>query len=334
LIERDDQPGRGLRIAIAGASHWHFEVDARYLALVRASGAELVGLSDDDEPAARARAELAECPWTLDHLELVSRFKPDLVLAMPRPDRAAAQIGALLETGCPIFAEKPLGLNASQVWPLVERAADRWVAVAFPNRYLPIFAQLARLRDAGRLGTLRHLAGRLIKGSGERYVNFGVPWMLDPAIAGGGPLRNLGIHLADMLNWQLGPGAARVVSASTVGNLCGQAIEDYAAGLLQTGDGVSALVEAGYSLAPLGGSDVELRFAATGAFLIQRGLRLEIQPAEGSPDVVEAQPRLGLYGELFFDCLRRLRRDQPPPTTIRDCALANETIDAIYAAAG
>jgi predicted dehydrogenase len=333
-MDRDDRPGRGLRIAIAGAGHWHFEVDARYLALVRASGAQIVGLSDDDEQVARARAEQADCPWTLDHLELVSRFKPDLVLAMPRPDRAASQIAALLETGRPIFAEKPLGLHAGQVWPLVERAADRWVAVAFPNRYLPIFAQLERLRESGRLGTLGHLAGRLIKGSGERYVKFGVPWMLDPAIAGGGPLRNLGIHLADLLNWQLGPGAARVVGATVVRGLRGQAIEDYAAGLLRTDDGVSAVIEAGYSLAPIGGSDVEVRFAATGAFLLQRGLRLEIQPAEGTPDLVEAQPRLGLYGELFFDCLRRLRRDQPPPTTIRDCALANETIDAIYAAAG
>ena len=328
----NDQPGRGLRIAFAGAGHWHFEVDARYLELVRAAGATVVGLSDDDEQVARARAELAGCPWTLDQLDLVHRFKPDLIVATPRPDRAARQVAALLETGLPIFAEKPLGLNAAEVWPLVERAEGRWIAVAFPNRYLPIFEHLSRLRADGRLGQLAHVSGRLVKGSGERYVNFGVPWMLDPATAGGGPLRNLGIHLADMLAWQLGARADQVVGGTTVSGLHDYRIEDFAAGLLKT-DGVSAYLEAGYSLAPLGGSDVELRFSATGAYLVQRGSNLEIHPADGTPEAVSFQPRHGLYGELFFDCLRRLRADQPPPTSVRECALANELIDAIYAAA-
>src|SRR5918912_368901 len=118
----DDAPGRGLRLAFAGVEHWHFSVDARYLDLARAAEVEIVGLSDDDEALARRRGEELACGWTTDVDELVSRFKPDIVVALPRPDRAPEQVGRLLDRGVPLFAEKPLGRQASDVWPLVERA--------------------------------------------------------------------------------------------------------------------------------------------------------------------------------------------------------------------
>jgi predicted dehydrogenase len=205
----DDAPGRGLRLAFAGAGHWHFNVDARYLALAREAGCHIVGLSDDDESIARARAAEAGCPSTTDLQTLVERFRPDFVVAMPRPDRAPEQIQTLLSLGVPMLAEKPLGLRAEQVWSLVESAERGWVAVAFPNRLLPIWERLDALDS-----TLVHLNFKLVKGSPERYRGFGVPWMLDPSIGGGGPLRNFGIHLADLVSWRLGPRAAQVVGAS------------------------------------------------------------------------------------------------------------------------
>src|SRR4051794_8401010 len=48
-----DLPGRGMRVAFAGVAHWHFSVDASYLALAQAAGVEIVGLSDDEALAKR-----------------------------------------------------------------------------------------------------------------------------------------------------------------------------------------------------------------------------------------------------------------------------------------
>ena len=322
-------PGRGLRLAFAGAGHWHFDVDARYLALAREAECEIVGVHDDDEAVARSRAEAAGCPWTTDLADLVGRFKPDLVLAMPRPDRAPVQVAELLELGVPLFAEKPLGLRAGQVWPLVEPAERGWMAVAFPNRLLPIWEQLEQLRAADRLGTLAHVNLRLLKGTPERYVEFGVPWMLDPAASGGGPVRNFGIHLADLLHWQLGPRAARVVSACLTHRLHGKPIEDYGVATLRAA-GVVITIEVGYTLASPTAGDTELRIAAAGATLIQRRDALEVQPADGEPLAVPNDPRRTGYRALFFDALRRLRRGDPPLAGVRDCALANEIVDAVY----
>jgi predicted dehydrogenase len=304
-----------MRLAFAGVAHWHFSVDAQYLALVRASGAEIVGLSDDDAG------------------ELVGRFRPDLVIALPRPDRAPEQVGRLLDRGVPLFVEKPLGLRAADVWPLVERAERGWVTVALPQRYQPIWTKLDELREGGRLGTLGHVGVRGINGPPWRYRAYGVPWMLDPAVAGGGPLRNIGIHLTDALVQLMAADSLRVVGAARMNRMHGEPIEDFIAAIFRTPDDVTATLETGYSFAPPKPGDSEMRIAATGAYLIQRREGLTVFPAEGEPEHIPASGQL-LYEELFFDALGRLRRGQPPIATVRDCALANELIDRIYEAAG
>lgn len=325
-----------MRVAFAGVEHWHFSVDARYLELVRASGAEVVGLSDDDPALARRRADEVGCGWAADPVELVERFKPDLVIALPRPDRAPEQVGRLLDTGVPLFAEKPLGVRAADVWPLVARAeaTGSWATVAFPQRYKPIWARLARLQADGRLGTLGHVGVRQVNGPPGRYRGYDVPWMLDPAIAGGGPLRNIGIHLTDMLQVLLGDRNPRVVAAATTRAMYGEPIEDFAAATFRTDDGVVATLEVGYSFAAPKPGDLDIHIAGTGAYLLQRRDELLVYPAEGQPEVLKEPPGVNLYREIFFDALRRLRAGRPPVATIRDCARANDLIDAIYAAAG
>ena len=333
---RDEAPGRGLKLAFAGVSHWHFLVDARYLEQARASGAEIVAVSDDDPDLARRHADELGCGWAADPVELVERFKPDLVVALPRPDRAPEQIGRLLETGVPIFAEKPLGLRATDVWPLAEQAerGGAWVTVAFPQRYRSLWAHLDRLRADGALGTLGHVGVRQINGPPRRYREYGVPWMLDPAIAGGGPLRNIGIHLTDMLSLLLEGRTPRVLAATATRAMHGEPIEDFVAATLRTDDGVIATLEVGYSFARPKPGDLDVHIAGTGAYVLQRRDELLIYPAEGEPVVVTDPPGTDLYREIFFDALRRLRAGKPPMATIRACARANALIDAIYSAAG
>jgi predicted dehydrogenase len=327
-----DPPGRGIRLAFAGVAHWHFSVDFRYLELAQAAEVTIVGLSDDDEALARRRGEELGCPWTTDLDELVTRCKPDIVLALPRPDRAPQQVGRLLDLGVPLFAEKPLGLRASDVWPLVERAERGWVTVAFSLRFLPFWAAYRRLRDAGTLGPIGHVGGRLINGPPWRYREYDVSWMLDPAIAGGGPLRNIGIHLADMLRHLFGEQELRVVGATKTDRVHGEPIEDYVTAIARTDDGTIATLATGYTFAPPRAGDLDIHLAAKGAYLHQRRDGLTIYPADGSPEqVVPVDPNI--YRAIFFDALRRLRADLPPVASVRDCARANELVDAIYAAA-
>jgi len=333
VVGDDRAPGRGLRLAFAGASHWHFSVDARYLALARAAEAEIVGLSDDDEVIARTRAAEAGCAWTTDLAELVGRFRPDLVVALPRHDRAPTQVTQLLDLGVPLLAEKPLGRSAADVWPLVERAERGWVTVAFPLRYQAIWARLERLRAEGRLGTVGQIGVRQINGPPWRYRDYGVDWMLDPTIAGGGPLRNIGIHLTDILARLVEPSSLHVVGAARTSRFHDEPIEDLVAAVLRSDEGVVASLETGYSFARPKPGDADIHIGATGAYLVQRRDALLVYPAEGEPETIELDPSHSFYEDLFFDALRRFRRGDPPVATVRDCARANELIDRIYAAA-
>ncbi|MCC6178033.1 MAG: Gfo/Idh/MocA family oxidoreductase [Chloroflexi bacterium] len=329
----DVAPGRGLRLAFAGVAHWHFSVDARYLEQVRAAEAEIVGVSDDDEALAKRRAEELGCGWTADVGDLVTRFKPDLVVALPRPDRAPEQVGRLLDLDVPLFAEKPLGIRASDTWSLVERAERGWVTVAFPQRYLPMWDALERLGGLAGLGELAHVGFRQVNGPPWRYRQYDVPWMLDPAIAGGGPLRNIGIHLADALVRLLGDRGLSVVGASATNRVHGERIEDAIAAILRTDDGVIATLTTGYSFAAPKPGDMDIHLAGKNAYLIQRRDDLQIYPAEGAPERTPVSQITNLYRTLFFDALRRFRAGAPPAATVRDCARANDLIDAIYATA-
>src|SRR5262249_56176668 len=62
----------------------------------------------------------------------------------------------------------------------------------------PFVTHARRLLAEGAFGPLSHFHFRSNRGSSARYVAWGAPWMLDPTIAGGGCLRNLGTHGVDL----------------------------------------------------------------------------------------------------------------------------------------
>jgi predicted dehydrogenase len=325
--------GRGLRAAVAGVGHWHFSNDTGYLWLARLCGLEIVGVCDDQPSIARHWADEVGCGWALDVDDLVSRYAPDVVIALPRPDRALEQVGRLLDRGVPVIAEKPLGVSATETWQLVERAERGWVTVAFPQRYLPLWSAFVERRDAGTLGTIAHASVRQINGPPARYRTFGVEWMLDPTIAGGGPLRNIGIHGVDLLVQLLGEQGLRVESASKTDHVYAETIEDYIVAIGRAPGGALVSIETGYTLA--GGSpEMDLTIAASGVYLHQRRDHLTILPESAPAETINETTPGNFYDVMFLDALRRLRGGEPPFGTVRDCARANAVIDAIYAAAG
>jgi predicted dehydrogenase len=89
---------------VVGVGHWHFSSESGYLWLARLCGLELVGVCDDQQSIAQPWADEIGCGWTLDVDDLVSRYAPDVVIALPRPDRALEQVGRLLDRGIPLIA--------------------------------------------------------------------------------------------------------------------------------------------------------------------------------------------------------------------------------------
>lgn len=325
--------GPRLRIAVLGVSHWHAP---RYLSTLQATGEQIAGVADPDPAVARRVAAELGVPGESDGIALVERTRPDLVLAMADHAAMPAQTAALLALGPDLILEKPLGRSAAEVAPLVEAGRRRFAAVALINRYARLWVELERLRTEGRLGPVIHAHFRVVNGPPARYRRDGVDWMLDPAVSGGGALRNLGIHSTDAL-CRLATGEELAVAGATLSRRAyGEPVEEFAAAVVRGPSGFAGTVEAGYTFAAMAaGGDAEARVMAANASLISRDRRLLVRTLDdGGEAILPDEPPDRLYDHFVLDTLARFRAGREPIATIEDCWRAMRLIDAIYTAAG
>jgi predicted dehydrogenase len=321
-----------MRVAAIEVSHWHSLYDAAYLRVLAAlPDVEIVGLHDPSpEIAARRAAALGQPPTFTDYREMLDKTKPDFVVALGQHRRMAETAHALLDAGVPFMMEKPMGIDATEVAAIAEKALARnaFVAVPLPQRHSPFAARARQLMAEGRLGPLSHLYLRLNRPTSARYPAWDSPWMLDPELAGGGCLRNLGSHCFDLFLTLTGEDA-RVTGAQLSARALGQRVEDYASVQLRTAGGVLGTIELGNTV-PYAGSDGEFKVAGRDAILVSYHddtLRLI---TAGGEEVSSAPPPEPLYPRAVREILDRVRRRQPPPVSVHDLVPVVRLIDQAY----
>ena len=325
-----DQPA--MRIAAIEVSHWHSLYDAAYLRILSAMpDVHLVGLHDPNAAVAAKRAkELGEPPVFTDYRDMLTKTKPDFVVALGQHSRMAETALYLLDQGYPFMMEKPMGVNAGEVSRIADKAAltQAFVAVAFPQRYSPFVTRARQLLAEGRFGPLSHLYFRLNRPTSARYTAWDSSWMLDPSLAGGGCLRNLGSHVLDLFLLLTGEDAT-VTAAQLSARALGQRVEDYASVLLRSTGGVLGTVEVGNTV-PHAGSDSEWKIAGRDAILVHyHDDTMRLITAAGE-ETMSAKPAEALYPTAVRDIVDHWRRGLPPPVSVHDCLRVVRLIDQAY----
>jgi predicted dehydrogenase len=129
-----------------------------------------------------------------------------VVIATPNALHAPQTLAAL-DRGLAVFCQKPFALSGEEARRLLDsaRAADRLLGIDYTYRTLASAAELRRLVRTGELGRVFSVDTVFHNGYGPDK-----PWCFDPALAGGGALLDLGVHLIDLAFWLL---EARHVSA-------------------------------------------------------------------------------------------------------------------------
>lgn len=307
-----------MKVGFLGVSHWHSGMHAKG---VLEAGAQVAGVWDADGDAV-ARFVAAHGGSARPDAAAVLQDRPDLVIALGRGPEAAARLGWLLEQDIPILADKPIGLSHADVAPLAEAAQqrNRFVAVALVSR-------IAGVADAlGDMGRIAHVYFRIINGHPRRYRDWGVPWMLEPQQSGGGALRNLGVHGIDAFLMLAAAQSVQVEHAS-FRSIFGERVEDYAAVMLRSADGMIGLVEAGYTHPGAGGS-YEIRINGERGALVDSGTQLvPLQPRAYVPSSQR-------YSRFVADTLSRLTAGRMPAVSLADFARATELVDAAYRVVG
>jgi predicted dehydrogenase len=324
-----------IRVAAIEVNHWHALYDAAYLRhLYSMPDVQLVALQDPSpELAAKRAAEVGNPPIFTDYRHMLAETKPDFVLALGRHSVMAEIAHYLLDHGYPFLMEKPMGLNAAQVRSVADKtdAVKGFAAVSLPQRYGPFVTQAQQMLAAGQFGPLSHLYFRLNRPTSARYPAWDAPWMLDPTIAGGGCVRNLGPHAFDLFLYLTGE-EARVTAAQLSWRALGQRVEDYATVLVRSAQGILGTIEVGNTF-PGHGTDGEWKIAGRDAILTLKDGVMRCMTAQGETSMSGETPE-PLYVTTLRDTLRRWQRSEPPCTSVHDCYRAVQLIDQAYDLAG
>ena len=272
-----------IRVAGIEVGHWHSLFDAAYLRhLVKMPDVTLVAVQDSDGALARKRAAEVGNPQVFtDYVRMLEDTKPDFVMALGRHRQMARIAHDLLDRRVPFLMEKPMGISADEVQSVAEKATRTGVYAAVPlsQRYQPFAIRARELLAAGRFGPLSHIYIRVNRPGPARYPAWDSGWMLDPAEAGGGCLRNLGPHGLDIFLHLTGEDA-RVTGAQISYRAHGQRVEDYASVLLRSSSGVLGTVEVGNGF-PRVGTDGEWKIAGRDAILTVKDNVMKLATAEG-----------------------------------------------------
>ena len=153
-----------------------------------------------------------------DYQDLIADPDIDAVtVAVPNslhvPDALAA-----LEAGKHTMVEKPLAHTSREAQRLIDaaKASDRVLGVIFNRRGRHDVQLVKHEVDRGALGKIYHAKASWMRRSGIPGLG---TWFTSKAVAGGGPLIDLGVHVLDMALWILGNPKPLSVSAATYSEL-------------------------------------------------------------------------------------------------------------------
>jgi predicted dehydrogenase len=159
--------------------------------------------------------------------------------------------------------------------------------------------------------------------------------MLDPEIANGGCLRNLGAHGLDVMLYLLEEDF-EVTSAQLGYNAFGQKVDDYASVLLKSASGILATIEVGNTYPGLG-TDGEWKLSGPNALLMQK---ITSAPSDmilkTKEDLVTMDGSMSEnpFAVVLRDTLEAWQRGDAPPVNAMDVYRSVKLIDDAYKAAG
>jgi predicted dehydrogenase len=318
-----------MRIVLIGVSHWHtpFYLDPS----LAQPDVTIVGVSDPDATRAEPVAAQAACPVFTDYREMCARLRPDFAFALGRHCDMAEEARFLIEQRIPFALEKPCGINSAEVHDIASRAAQAGVfaAVPFVLRYCPL---IDTIREVAAGEALQYIAFKFLGGMVDRYHQQHVPWMLDRALAGGGPLLNLGVHHLDLCRVLLNNAALSVVGAAMSNHTAHLTIEDHAVVLLR-GGGATCMVETGY-LYPAPNSVFDMHYSVRTEghyFAAHDNQTLEIVSNDRRREIRQMPlTNVSFYPAFVHDTLRRVQAGEKPIADLYDMAVAMDLVQAAY----
>ncbi|MBX6365263.1 MAG: Gfo/Idh/MocA family oxidoreductase [Gemmatimonadetes bacterium] len=311
----------------------------RLEAVARAAAGEVAALCDPVaervEAAATAHPEAARFAEPAALLAASSSLGLDgVVIATPNALHAAQAIAAL-ERGLAVFCQKPLALDAEEAGRIVAAAgrADRLLGVDYSYRFTDGMRELHRLARSGELGRVFAVESVFHNAYGPDKA-----WCHDVAVAGGGALIDLGVHVADLALWVLGHPEVRAVHGRAYragAPLAGVGIDDFATARVELDGGATASLAVSWHAHA--GRDCVIRTTVYGTaggaeFRNVDGSFYDFERARfrGRETQVVARESRDWLGRGIVAWARRLARSAAYDARAEESLVVARIVDAIY----
>lgn len=324
-------------------------------------GVEAVALAGKEEEKLRALGETYGVPnLYMSWEDLVAREDLDIV-SVCTPNHLHAPIAiAALESGKHVLCEKPLARSGAEAERIstAARRAGRVLRVAFNHRELGDVRVLKHYIENGDLGRVYHVKASWMRRRGIPGMG---SWFTSKAMAGGGPLIDLGVHVLDLALYLLGEPEVQTVSAATYAELgpagrggrtelsdlaktpVGTAyeVEDLATAFMRLEGGATLLLEASWAVHGSVGDDFGLTIYGTegGAEIRVKNYSWEDTlriftdvagvPAEVSPQLTRGEGHLA----VVRDFVNTVRNGAPSGERGQEGLARARVIDACYTSA-
>jgi predicted dehydrogenase len=309
-----------VRVALIG-SGWIQDFHAR--GVVAYPGAELVAVANHREESARALAErYGISQVTTDWRSLTDRDDLDAVVVATPNAMHAEQSIAFLETGKHVLVEKPMAVSVIECDEMIDAAARGGASLMVAHCWR-FRDEVITMRDrigAGELGEVVKTRGY---GVHEAWGPQG--WFVDPELAGGGALVDMGVHAIDTARFVLGgPLPERVCAA--VGTRYGTYdVDDDAILLVGWSNGTNSVIESGWWHPHKEGMEADTEVYGT------KGYARIFPREEPSADYDHtSQP---MYTDQIREFLGAIEEGRPPNPSGEDGRIVMQVVERAYASA-
>lgn len=344
-----------LRVGIVGTGIGRTHLEG-YQAL--ADDVAVVALCDADKTRLQTVGDRYSVPHRFtSYNELFSSNLIDAVsITLPNSLHAPASVAAL-NANLHVLCEKPLAESVAAGEKIVEAAARSRgkFMMCFNRRYRPDTHWIKQAVESGLLGRIYQVKAGWLRETG---IPAGTGWFTSKAVAGGGPLIDLGVHMLDMVLWLLGYPAPLTVSGDVQANFGPRGekmwreyggefgkfeVEDFATAFIRLAGGINFSLETSWASHAKPGLDdffvtvngtkgtIEL-YVESYAWENTLTLYTEIN---GSP--VTVYPRVVGQRIDHFKAVAEfvacIKNDTPPPASAGDGLTVMKIIEAIYQSA-
>lgn len=315
------------RIGVVGLGNMGSEHATR----IEDAGGDIVG-GADIVPEARTQfgqrfgAEIHE-----DWNDLYASDVDAVVITLPNVLHEPAAVDAL-EAGLDVLLEKPLAhtLESAERIADVAQSADGFCMTGFVMRFYPVVEELCRHATDGSFGEISHVEATYVR----RNQVPASGWFIDPELAGGGALVDVGVHVLDLALAVTGFPPIDGVYGRTRNECTSLDVEDSASALLGSDDGPTISLEVAWAANTPPDRSILVRGNEGGAHLDLSDLSLAVydDPETGGEDPVPVETPdhdwLAPEDEAFVTAVDEERA--PSRGTLDEALTVQRAIDAVY----